>query len=196
VRLRVEAAALNRLDLFVVGGLPGVTITPPWVVGSDGAGVVDAVGPGSPPCAPATAWSSTPATAAARATTAGRARTPLCPRYHIFGEHEPGFLAEYAVVPESCVRVRPDHVTARAGGGVLARHAHGVAHGRLAGAGAPGDQVLVLGHRRRRGARGPPDLQARRRPRWGDELEPREARTGAPAGADHLLDHRTQDVPG
>ena len=32
VRVRMRAAALNHLDLFVVGGLPGVTITPPWVL--------------------------------------------------------------------------------------------------------------------------------------------------------------------
>ena len=29
VRVRVRAAAINHLDVFVVGGLPGVTITPP-----------------------------------------------------------------------------------------------------------------------------------------------------------------------
>ena len=44
VRVRVEAAALNHLDVFVVGGLPGVTITPPWILGGDATGVVDAVG--------------------------------------------------------------------------------------------------------------------------------------------------------
>ena len=44
VRVRIRAAALNHLDLFVVGGLPNVSITPPWILGSDGMGVVDAVG--------------------------------------------------------------------------------------------------------------------------------------------------------
>ena len=28
VRVRVQAAALNRLDLFVLEGIPGVTLTP------------------------------------------------------------------------------------------------------------------------------------------------------------------------
>lgn len=46
VRLRMRAVALNRLDLWTVGGLPGVTITPPWVLGADGMGVVDAVADG------------------------------------------------------------------------------------------------------------------------------------------------------
>jgi len=44
VRVRVRAAALNRLDLFVAGGLPGVAYQFPHVVGADGAGVVDEVG--------------------------------------------------------------------------------------------------------------------------------------------------------
>src|SRR6266540_1677783 len=45
VRVRIHAAALNRLDLFVAAGLPGVRYVFPHIVGSDGAGVVDAVGP-------------------------------------------------------------------------------------------------------------------------------------------------------
>src|SRR6266545_964028 len=44
VRVSVRAAALNRLDLFVIGGLP-VDYAFPHVLGSDGAGVVDAAGP-------------------------------------------------------------------------------------------------------------------------------------------------------
>ena len=44
VLVRIEAAALNHLDLYMVGGLPGITIVPPFVVGSDGAGIVEAVG--------------------------------------------------------------------------------------------------------------------------------------------------------
>ena len=41
VRIRVRAAALNHLDLFVVHGLPGVTITPPWPLGADACGIVE-----------------------------------------------------------------------------------------------------------------------------------------------------------
>ena len=44
VRVRLQAAALNHLDLFVLQGMPGVSIAPPWIMGADGAGIVDAVG--------------------------------------------------------------------------------------------------------------------------------------------------------
>ena len=44
VRIRVQCAALNHLDVVLVAGLPGIQITPPWIVATDGAGIVDAVG--------------------------------------------------------------------------------------------------------------------------------------------------------
>ena len=40
VRLRLHAAALNHLDLFVIGGIPGLNLSMPHVLGADGAGVV------------------------------------------------------------------------------------------------------------------------------------------------------------
>src|SRR5436190_9678320 len=44
IRVRVRAAALNHIDLFAIAGLPGMTLVPPWIVGSDACGIVDAVG--------------------------------------------------------------------------------------------------------------------------------------------------------
>ena len=38
VRIRVHAGALNHLDLWVVEGVPGIRITPAWILGSDCAG--------------------------------------------------------------------------------------------------------------------------------------------------------------
>ena len=46
VRIRVEAAAMNHLDLWVRRGLP-IETPMPHVGGSDIAGSVDAVGPGA-----------------------------------------------------------------------------------------------------------------------------------------------------
>ena len=46
VLIRVRCAALNRIDLWMTGGLPNVKPAFPHVVGSDGAGEVEAVGPG------------------------------------------------------------------------------------------------------------------------------------------------------
>src|SRR4051812_1145758 len=46
VLIRVRAAAINHLDLFQVEGLPGITITPPWILGTDGCGIVEQTGDG------------------------------------------------------------------------------------------------------------------------------------------------------
>ena len=45
VVVAIRAAALNHLDLHVVKGLPGLSHTFPHVLGADGAGIVEAVGP-------------------------------------------------------------------------------------------------------------------------------------------------------
>src|SRR5690606_21968050 len=44
VRVRTGAAALNQLDLTVGRGVPGLDLEYPRISGSDGAGVVEAVG--------------------------------------------------------------------------------------------------------------------------------------------------------
>ena len=46
VRVALRSAALNHLDLFVLEGMPGLTLELPQVCGADGAGVIDAVGAG------------------------------------------------------------------------------------------------------------------------------------------------------
>ncbi len=195
VRLRVEAAALNRLDLFVVGGLPGVTITPPWVVGSDGAGVVDAVGPEVTAVRPGDRVVVNPGFGCGQCEYCRDGETPLCPRYRIFGEHRPGFLAEYAVVPEACVRVRPDHVTPEQAAAfslaTLTAWRMVVSRARV----RPGDQVLVWGIG---GGVALAALQICTRigaTVWVTSSSPEKLERARALGADHLLDHARDDVP-
>jgi len=108
VRVRVRAAALNHLDLFVVGGLPGVTITPPWVVGSDGMGVVDAVGAAVTTVAVGDTVLMNPGTSDRTCEYCRSDDQPLCRQYAIAGEHRPGTLAEYVVIPAvNAARVAP-----------------------------------------------------------------------------------------
>ncbi|MDZ4831997.1 MAG: zinc-binding dehydrogenase [Phycisphaerae bacterium] len=47
--VRTEAVALNHLDLWVGRGLPGIDLTYPRIGGSDGAGIIEAVGSGVDP---------------------------------------------------------------------------------------------------------------------------------------------------
>ena len=44
VLVRISAAALNRLDIFVRNGMPGVPVAFPHVPGADGCGTIEALG--------------------------------------------------------------------------------------------------------------------------------------------------------
>ncbi|HEX6808219.1 MAG TPA: zinc-binding dehydrogenase [Gemmatimonadaceae bacterium] len=104
VRVRVQTAALNRLDLFVLEGLPGITITPDWVVGSDGAGIVDAVGPDVQDVVVGDRVIIQPGISDRTCEYCRAGEQSLCVAYKILGEHMPGTCAEYVVVPAPNVR--------------------------------------------------------------------------------------------
>lgn len=99
VRVRVHAAALNHLDLFVVRGLPGVTHRFPHTLGADGAGTVLEVGPG------VTRWGAgdrvmiNPGVSCYECEFCLAGEQSLCVTYKLLGEHLPGTLAEEIVVP-------------------------------------------------------------------------------------------------
>ena len=107
VRIRVAAGALNHLDLFVLPGLPGVAITPPWILGADAAGVVDAVGSAVTHVRPGDHVVVNPGISDRSCEYCLEGEQPLCPRYGILGEHLPGTFAEYVVVPGANVRAIP-----------------------------------------------------------------------------------------
>ena len=107
VRIRVISAALNHLDLFVVSGLPGVTITPPWVLGSDAFGVVDAVGDAVSTVRVGDHVVVNGGLSDRTCEYCRDGEQPLCPRFGLLGEHFPGTLAELVVLPEVNLRSVP-----------------------------------------------------------------------------------------
>jgi NADPH:quinone reductase-like Zn-dependent oxidoreductase len=107
VRVRITAAALNHLDLFVVAGLPGVTITPPWTLGCDATGVVDAVGARVKTVAVGDTVVINAGVSDGTCEYCRDGEQPLCPRFGVLGEHKPGLFSEHVVVPAKNVRVVP-----------------------------------------------------------------------------------------
>lgn len=107
VRVRIHAAALNRIDHFVLGGLPKASYRFPHVVGSDGAGVVDSVGPAVTGVAPGDRVMLNPGIACGTCATCRAGDDPLCRGYRILGEHLEGTCAEYVVVPAANVTPLP-----------------------------------------------------------------------------------------
>jgi len=110
VRIRVLAAALNHLDVFMLGGLPGVSIDPPWVLGADGAGIVDAPGDGVHSVREGDTVVIDPGISDGKCEYCVAGEQSLCVKFRLLGEHLPGTLAEYVVVPSRNVRVIPKEV--------------------------------------------------------------------------------------
>jgi len=111
IRVRVKAAALNHLDLFVVGGMPGVKITPPWILGGDATGVVDAIGDLSGisdnKLQVGDCVIINPGISDYTCEYCLSGEQSLCLKFGILGEHHPGTLAEYIVVPARNARSIP-----------------------------------------------------------------------------------------
>ncbi|MBI2615674.1 MAG: zinc-binding dehydrogenase [Gemmatimonadetes bacterium] len=108
VLIRLRGAALNHLDLWTMRGLPGLSLQFPHILGGDGAGEVEAVGSDVTAVRPGDKVMINPGVACYHCETCDAGEHSLCPEYQLLGEHLPGTLAEYLVVPEQNVRRIPD----------------------------------------------------------------------------------------
>jgi len=99
VRVRVEACALNHLDLFVRRGIPGVPIPLPHVGASDLSGTVDALGDGVEGWSVGDRVLVNPSRWCGRCPGCVEGRLEACDDFQVHGEHTWGGAAEYSVVP-------------------------------------------------------------------------------------------------
>jgi NADPH:quinone reductase-like Zn-dependent oxidoreductase len=145
VLVRLEAAALNRLDLWVREGWPGIKIQYPFVPGADGAGEVAAVGDG------VTEWeigTRVVINANLGCGTCEYCRAGLenqCATWGLLGETRSGTYAEYVVVPSKNLLAMPDQFDAHqaAAAGLVY---HTAWHSLITRANLrPGETVLVVG---------------------------------------------------
>lgn len=138
VQVALRAAACNRRDAWIrAGKYAGIRL--PCVLGSDGAGVVSAVGPGVPEALlqreviiyPALDWGPDPAVPG--------------PRFRILGMPEDGTFAERIVVPAECAVDKPPHLTFEEAAALplaaLTAYRALMTRGRL----RPGETVLLPG---------------------------------------------------
>lgn len=108
VIINVKAVALNRLDLWVREGLPGLKLQMPFTLGSDVAGVVDSVGAAVTTVKAGQRVTINPGWWDTTCEFCLRGDHPLCVNFKIFGEHLPGGYAEFVRVPERNVLAMPD----------------------------------------------------------------------------------------
>lgn len=109
VRVRVDATALNHLDLWLLRGLPGLPPSFPHVSGCDVAGVIDTLGPDVPG-----EWQEgervlvNPSISCGTCEWCLRGQDNFCENFGIMGEHLWGGMAEYVVVPARNLYRIPD----------------------------------------------------------------------------------------
>jgi len=110
VLIRVRAAAINHLDLFLTEGIKGISVSFPHIVGTDGAGVVERVGPLVRSVRPGDRVALNPGISCGRCEACLRGDEPYCREFGILGEHRPGTAAEFVVVPERNVAKIPENM--------------------------------------------------------------------------------------
>jgi NADPH:quinone reductase-like Zn-dependent oxidoreductase len=111
VRVRVHAVALNHLDLFVLRGLPGITLGKNWVVCADGAGTVDIVGTAVQGLSAGDRVMINPGISDRTCAFCAAGEQSLCEHFRLLSEHLPGTAAEYIVVPAANLRIVPAGVS-------------------------------------------------------------------------------------
>lgn len=108
VRVRLHAATLNRVDLYMRDSGAGITHQLPQIMGVDGAGVIDAVDAGEALLRPGQRVLLHPGIACGRCEFCLRGDEVLCTHYRILGEHRDGTFAQQVCVPARNVVALPD----------------------------------------------------------------------------------------
>lgn len=145
VLVRLRAASLNHMDLWVRKGWPGLKLQYPHIPGADGAGVVAALGSG------VSNWSIGDRVVINPNLSCGKCEFCLagfdnrCLEWGLFGETQNGTYAEYIAVPERNLLALPDgfdehHAAAAALVFMTAWHSL-IDRGKM----RPSESVLVIG---------------------------------------------------
>lgn len=116
VLIQVKAAALNHLDLWVRKGIPGVSL--PIILGSDAAGVVQAIGSGVTQYRVGDKVLAQPGYGCGLCTDCLSGRENYCLKYGIVGEHSDGVQAQYVVLDEDKTLRMPSNASFEEGAAV------------------------------------------------------------------------------
>jgi len=111
VRVRVEAVALNHLDLWIRGGLPNLKVQFPHRLGADVVGTIDSVGDGARAPAVGTKLVVSPGVSCGVCERCLSGRDNLCRHYGILGEHTNGGYGELLDVPAANVLPYPSNLS-------------------------------------------------------------------------------------
>lgn len=108
VLVRLKAATLNRVDLYMRDSGAGITHQLPQVMGLDGAGVVEEADADEPWLQPGQPVVLHPGVSCGRCEFCLRGQGVLCTRVSYLGEHRDGTLAEFVSLPARNVFPKPE----------------------------------------------------------------------------------------
>nr|WP_147663026.1 zinc-binding dehydrogenase [Candidatus Prometheoarchaeum syntrophicum]QEE16147.1 Acryloyl-coenzyme A reductase [Candidatus Prometheoarchaeum syntrophicum] len=109
VIIKTKFAALNRLDLFVVQGWPGLNLKMPHILGSDGSGIITEIGPDViTDLHVGDRVLINPGIGCGQCSQCLSGRQNFCAKFSILGENKNGTYAEYVKVPSRNVLKIPD----------------------------------------------------------------------------------------
>ncbi len=111
VLVEVRACALNHLDVWVRGGLPGIQIPLPHILGNDIAGVVRQVGELVGWVNPGDEVMLQPGVSCGHCAGCLAGQDNLCPEYDILGYRRSGGYAELVTAPGVNVIPKPENLT-------------------------------------------------------------------------------------
>ena len=145
VLVRLHAAALNRVDVTVRRGWPGLKLPLPHIPGCDGAGVVGALGAGVTTLTVGDRVVINANLGCGKCDACLSGADNMCRTWHLLGETVPGTYREYISLPERQLYKLPADFDLRAAAGAAlvyqtAWHSL-ITRGRL----RPGETVLIVG---------------------------------------------------
>ena len=111
VLVRVQAATLNQVDLYMRNSGAGITHRLPQILGLDAAGVVDACDASDPLLRPGQEVVIHPGVGCGRCEFCQHGDSALCTRIQFLGEHRDGTFAQWIQVPATQVFPKPAHLT-------------------------------------------------------------------------------------
>ena len=111
VKVKVKAAAINHLDIWVRKGLPGMPISLPLVLGSDASGTIVEVGSQVHNFQTGNDVVIQPGTFCGSCHYCKERKENYCFEYGILGETENGTLAEYVILDSVNLYKKPEHLS-------------------------------------------------------------------------------------
>lgn len=109
--VKIAATSLNHLDLWVRGGMPGMKLPLPMILGSDGAGTIAEVGSDVSDLKPGDRVLISPGWSCGECEECLSRHDNLCRNYRILGEHCDGTDAEFVTARRDNVLKLPDKIT-------------------------------------------------------------------------------------